>query len=108
MLPKGTVLRLLSEIGKACAAYQDSTLRNLYCRRVQCGEVWAFCYAKEKNVPSEKRGQFGYGDVWTWVALDADSKLVACWQVGKREAEDALALVENLAGRVAHRYPAHD
>jgi len=75
---KGTVLRLVAEIGKACADYLDANLRNLYCRRVQCDEVWAFCYAKAKNVPQEKKGQFGYGDVWTWVALDADSKLVVC------------------------------
>lgn len=101
---KGTILKLLSNLGEACAAYQDTHLRNLYCRRVQCDEVWAFCHAKEKNVPKEKRGQFGYGDVWTWVALDADSKLVVCWHLGLREAEDGLALMNNLASRVNHRF----
>lgn len=101
---KGTVLRLLAGIGEACSAYQDGTLRNLYCRRVQCDEVWAFCYAKQKNVPARIRGQFGYGDVWTWVALDADSKLVVCWHLGLREAEDGHALMNNLAGRVNHRF----
>ncbi len=100
---KGTVLRLLVEIGGACAEYQDAYLRGLYCRRVQCDEVWAFCHAKAKNVPKEKQGQFGFGDVWTWVALDADSKLVVCWHLGLREVEDALALMNNLTSRVQHR-----
>src|SRR2546428_87515 len=101
---KGTVLHLLEQIGGVCAVYQDVTLRNLYCRRVQCDEVWAFCYAKAKNVPKEKHGQFGYGDVWTWVALDADSKLAVCWHLGLREVEDAQALMNNLASRVKHRF----
>lgn len=100
---KGTVLRLLGEIGSACAAYQDKALRGLTCRRIQCDEVWAFCYAKERNVPEGKRGQFGFGDVWTWVALDADSKLAACWHLGLRTADDAMALMNNLATRVNHR-----
>jgi IS1 family transposase len=100
---KGTVLRLLEEIGEACAAYQDVTLRNLFCRRVECDEVWAFVGAKQKNLPRQKRGQFGLGDVWTWVALDADSKLVVCWHLGLREADDAMALMDNLASRVKHR-----
>src|SRR5437773_4939885 len=100
---KGTVLHLLEQIGGVCAAYQDVTLRNLYCQRVQCDEVWAFCYAKAKNVPKEKHGQFGYGDVWTWVALDADSKLAVCWHLGLREAEDAQALMNDLASRLNHR-----
>ena len=73
---KGTVLRLLRDMGIACAGYQDKALRSLTCRRIQCDEVWTFCYAKEKNVPEKVRGQFGFGDVWTWVALDAESKLV--------------------------------
>lgn len=100
---KGTILKLLGDLGDTCAAYQDNALRNLYCRRVQCDEVWAFVGAKEKNVPAQKRGQFGRGDVWTWVALDAESKLVVCWHLGKREAEDAFALIGNLARRVSHR-----
>jgi IS1 family transposase len=100
---KGTALRLLAEIEEACASYQDAHLRNLYCRRVECDEVWAFVGAKQRNLPREKRGQFGFGDVWTWVALDADSKLVVCWHLGKREADDALALMNSLAGRLRHR-----
>ncbi len=101
---KGTILKLLAELGEACAAYQDTNLRNLYCRRVQCDEVWAFCHAKAKNVPEDRRGQFGHGDVWTWVALDADSKLAVCWHLGLREVEDAQALMNNLASRVKHRF----
>jgi len=100
---KNTVVKLLVDLGKACATYQDATLRNLFCRRVQCDEVWAFVGAKGKNVPAEKRGQFGRGDVWTWVALDADSKLVVCWHLGKRDADDALTLMNNLASRLSHR-----
>ncbi len=96
---KGTVLRLLREIGAACAEYQDKALRGLTCQRVQCDEVWAFCYAKEKNVPDQHKGEFGYGDIWTWVALDADSKLVPCWYLGKRDAEDASVFIANLAER---------
>ena len=71
-----TVLKLLPEIGRACAEYQDKTLRNLSCKRIQCDEIWSFCYAKEKNVPKDKQGKFGYGNIWTWVAVDADTKLV--------------------------------
>jgi IS1 family transposase len=100
---KGTVLRLLRDIGFACAEYQDKTLRGLTCRRIQCDEVWAFCYAKERNVPDQHKGEFGYGDVWTWVALDADSKLVPSWYLGRRDAEDASVFVANLAERLTHR-----
>ncbi|HEX9532042.1 MAG TPA: IS1 family transposase [bacterium] len=100
---KGTILSLLADLGPLCDAYQDTHSRNLYCRRIQCDEVWAFCHAKAKNVPEEKRGQFGYGDVWTWVALDADSKLVVCWHLGLRTPEDAIALMTDLASRLKHR-----
>lgn len=102
-IAKGTVLRLLSDVGVACADYQDKTLRGLTCRRVQCDEVWAFCHAKEKNVPDQHKGEFGYGDIWTWVALDADSKLAVCWYLGKRDADDASQFIANLAGRLKHR-----
>jgi hypothetical protein len=69
-----TVLNLLPDIGHACAEYQDKTLNNLKCRRIQVDECWSFCYAKQKNIPEKKKGLFGYGDVWTWVAIDADLK----------------------------------
>ena len=68
---KNTVVKLLADVGRACAEYHDRRVRGVVCKRVQCDEIWSFCYAKERNVPAEKKGQFGYGDVWTWVALDA-------------------------------------
>src|SRR6266852_9078701 len=76
---KNTVSKLLADIGEACAAYQDKVFRNLSCKRIQCDEIWSFCYSKDKNVPERLRGKFGYGDVWTWTALCADTKLVPCW-----------------------------
>ena len=74
-----TVLKFIPEIGKACAEYQDKAFRNLNCKRIECDEIWSFCYCKNKNVPEDKKGQFGYGDVWTWVAIDPDTKLVPSW-----------------------------
>ncbi|HEV2298198.1 MAG TPA: IS1 family transposase [Candidatus Acidoferrales bacterium] len=98
-----TVLKLLADVGVACRVYQDAALRHLNCKRIQCDEIWQFCYAKEKNVPEEKRGQFGYGDVWTWVALDADTKLVPCWMIGDRSAGTAYAFIHDLAERLSNR-----
>jgi len=98
-----TVLKLLADVGKACAEYQDKALRNLPCKRIQCDEIWQFCYAKEKNVPEELRGKFGFGDVWTWVAMCADTKLVPCWRIGGRNAWHAQHFMYNLASRLAHR-----
>ena len=83
---KPTILKLIADLGKVCWEYQDATLRNLPCKRIQADEIWNFCYAKEKNVPEDKKGRFGYGDVWTWVALCADTKLVPTWYVGRRDA----------------------
>ena len=98
-----TVLKLLPEVGRACAEYQRRVLRNLPCERIQCDEIWSFCYAKQKNVPADKEGEFGYGDVWTWTALCADTKLVPTWMVGLRDAGTAHAFIEDLAGRLANR-----
>jgi IS1 family transposase len=100
---KDTVIKLLARVGVACAEYQRNTLRNLPCKRIQCDEIWSFCYAKEKNVPAEMRGHFGYGDVWTWTALCADTKLIASWRVGRRSAWDAQHFMYDLAGRLANR-----
>src|SRR5882757_2985444 len=83
---KNTIVKLLADLGKACADYQDKALRNLSCKNIQCDEIWSFCYAKEKNVPADKRGQFGFGDIWTWVAIDADTKLVPSFMIGNRDA----------------------
>ena len=100
---KGTVLKLLADVGEACAIYQDRTLRNLPCERVQCDEIWSFCYAKEKNLPDDKRGVPGYGDVWTWTAIDADTKLMVSWMIGGRDSHAARAFMEDLAPRLAKR-----
>lgn len=100
---KNTVVKLLADVGSACLDFQDKTLRGLTCKRVQCDEIWSFCYAKDKNVPKEKQGQFGYGDVWTWTSLCADTKLVPCWMVGRRDADTADEFMKNLAGRLTNR-----
>jgi|SRR3990172_7454693 len=100
---KGTVLKLLADLGKACAEYQDKTFHNLNCKRVQVDEVWSFCYAKGRNVPEKYEDQFGFGDVWTFTAICADTKLVPCWKIGRRTAEHAAEFINNLAGRLAHR-----
>src|SRR2546425_7562331 len=98
-----TVTKLLLDVGAVCEKYQDETLRNLKCRRVQCDEIWAFVYAKAKNLPEKYKGAVGYGDVWTWTALDADSKLVPSWAVGRRDGFTAQAFIRDLADRLATR-----
>lgn len=98
-----TVMWLLEDIGRACAEYQNKALRNLTCKRIQCDEIWSFCYAKQKNVPDELQGKFGFGDVWTWVALDADTKLVVCWRVGGRNAWHAQHFMHDVASRLTNR-----
>jgi hypothetical protein len=82
---KNTVTKLLVDLGQACAAYQDTALVNLPCTRVECDEIWSFCYSKQKNVPAEHVGEYGYGDVWTWTAICSDTKLVPSWYVGRRD-----------------------
>jgi hypothetical protein len=100
---KGTVIRLLADVGKGCAKYQDEHLKNLHCKHIQCDEIWSFCYAKQKNVPEDKQGQLGYGDVWTWVAFDADTKLTVSWLVGLRDARYAWHFMQDLKTRLANR-----
>lgn len=100
---KNTVTKLLVDLGAACQEYQDKTLRNLPCKRIQCDEIWSFCYAKEKNVPEDLKGFFGYGDVWTWTALCADTKIVPSWLVANRSAQAAHVFIEDLASRLANR-----
>jgi len=98
-----TVVKLQVEAGEACADFQDRTFRNLTCRRLECDEIWSFCYAKAKNVPADKRGQFGFGDVWTWTAIDAETKLIPCWHLGTRDASAADEFMHDLAARLSHR-----
>ncbi len=100
---KNTVIKLLVEVGEACSKYQDEHLRNLTCKRIQCDEIWAFCHCKEKNVPSDKKGQLGYGDVYTWTAICADSKLMVSWMVGRRDLASAHVFIDDLASRLSHR-----
>ncbi len=101
---KNTVAKLLVELGSACSDYMDRTLRNLPCKRVQCDEIWSFVAAKKANVTPEMLATNpGAGDAWTWVALDADTKLVCSWMVGKRDWVTARHFVDDLAGRMANR-----
>ena len=97
-----TVAKLLEEAGKACEVFHDRTVRNVQSQRVQCDEIWSFCYAKEKNVPVEKEGT-GAGSVWTWTAIDADSKLIISYLCGGRDAGWACRFMEDLASRVSTR-----
>lgn len=100
---KTTILRLLADVGTACAKFQDNIMRDLPCRRIECDEIWSFCYAKKKNVPVEKQGILGYGDVWTWTAIDADTKIVPCWHIGRRDAIAAEQFINDLANRLRNR-----
>lgn len=100
---KGTITRLLASVGKVCEEYQDIMLRDLTCETIQCDEIWSYCYAKDKNVPEELKGKFGFGDAWTWVAIDADTKLVPSWSVGLRNPEYANAFMRDLKTRLANR-----
>jgi len=98
-----TVTKLLVDLGAACEEYQDKTLRKLKCRRIQCDEIWSFVYAKAKHLPEKYKGAVGYGDVWTWTALDAETKLVPSWAVGRRDGFTAQAFIRDLAARLASR-----
>jgi IS1 family transposase len=97
---KNTIVKLLADLGKACSDYQNEHLVNLNCPVIECDEIWSFCYSKQKNVPEEFKGTFGYGDVWTWTAIDADTKLVPSWLVGERTNRDAYAFLSDLKGRL--------
>ena len=101
---KNTVAKLLVDIGATCSSYQDQAFRNLSCKRVQCDEIWGFVGAKQKNVKPEHFEDGGFaGDVWTWTAIDADTKLVPCWMLGARDAQSANAFIGDLASRLASR-----
>ncbi len=100
---KNTVTKLVVDLGQACYDYMDKAMRDLPCRRIQCDEIWSFCYAKEKNVPADLKGQLGYGDVYTWTALDPDTKLIPSFMVGKRSAEYGNVFMQDLAGRLRNR-----
>jgi IS1 family transposase/predicted DNA-binding protein YlxM (UPF0122 family) len=100
---RNTVDKLLKDAGAACLAYQNKHLINLPCKRVQCNKIWSFVYSKDKNVPEKLKGQFGFGDVWTWTAICADTKIVPSWLVGIRDGETAKVFIDDLASRLASR-----
>lgn len=95
-----TVTKLLVDMGKACQKYHDERVHHLVSKRVQCDEIWSFVYSKDKNIPDELKGEFGIGSIWTWTALDSDSKLIVSWLVGNRDAEYAKAFMHDVASRL--------
>jgi len=95
--------KLLRDAGTACAEFHDRAVRGVKSQRVQCDEIWSFIHAKAKNVPTAKAAPQGAGDIWTWTALDADNKLILSWEVGGRDASYALALMDDVRGRLANR-----
>ena len=98
-----TVVKLIKDVGAACLDYQDRVMRNLTCKKLQVDEIWSFVYSKDKNVPEDKQGQFGYGDIWTFTAIDAETKLIPSWVVGLRDARFALNFANDLKDRLANR-----
>jgi len=97
------IAKLLADAGKACEAFHDKTVRGVKAKRVQCDEIWSFIYAKQRNVAEAKSAPEGAGDIWTWTALDADSKLVIAYAVGGRDADYANAFMQDVADRLANR-----
>lgn len=100
---KNTIVKLLADLGAACGAYHDEHVRNVACKLIQADEIWSYCYAKQKNVPENKQGEFGYGDVWTWTAMDPESKLMVSYFVGMRDADAAYTFMCDLKDRLANR-----
>ena len=100
---KTTILKLLADLGTACQEFHDEKVRGLTCKRIQCDEIWAFCHSKEKNVSEDHRGVFGFGDVWTWTAIDADTKLMVSWLAGDRDLHYANIFMQDVADRLTHR-----
>lgn len=102
-IARNTIMGLLVAVGFACAEYQDKALRNLSCKRIQTDEIWAFCYAKDKNLSDDKKNTFGFGSVWTWTAIDAETKLICSWMVGNRDTRAATEFMKDLASRLSNR-----
>lgn len=98
-----TIAKLLEDTGAICDAFHDERVRGVAAKRVQCDEIWSFCYAKQKNVANAKAAREGAGDVWTWTGLCADSKLIISWLCGGRDSEYAMAFMDDLAARLANR-----
>ncbi len=102
-IARNTIAKLVVDLGAACSKHQHEHLRNLTCKRLQTEEIWSFVYAKQKNVPFDRQGEFGVGDVWTFTAIDADTKLVPSWLVGSRDVGTATEFMRDLASRLASR-----
>jgi IS1 family transposase len=100
---KNTIVKLLADLGTACAEYHEKRVRNVKAKRIQCDEIWSFVAMKQKNVPLARKNEFGIGDTWTWTALDADSKLIVSYMVGQRDAGYAHEFMNDLAGRLSNR-----
>jgi len=100
---KNTISKLLVELGAACSDYLNRALVGLTSKRIQCDEIWSFVGAKQKNVTVENQGRGAIGDVWTWVAMDADTKLICAWMVGTRDATTAHYFIQDLAARLKNR-----
>ncbi|HKF81370.1 MAG TPA: IS1 family transposase [Solirubrobacterales bacterium] len=100
---KNTIVKLLADLGEACAEYQDGALQSLPCKVIEVDEIWSYCYAKQKNVPEQFKGTPGYGDVWTFTAICADTKLAPTWLVGERTSDDAEFFLTDLASRLEGR-----
>jgi len=95
-----TIQKLLVDVGNACIKFHDEKVVNLHCRRIQCDEIWSFVYAKEKNKPDDKKDA---GDIWTWTAIDADTKLIVDWHIGNRDTESAYEFMQGIGKRLTHR-----
>jgi IS1 family transposase len=100
---KSAILKLLADVGEACAAYQDRVMRNLTCKRLQCDEIWSFVQKKQRNVRKVEDRLNGHGDAWTWTAIDPETKLIPCWQVAPRNAKSAQEFIDDLSQRLANR-----
>lgn len=98
-----TVTKLLVDVGMACLNYHDENVRNVDAKKVQCDEIWSFVYAKEKNLPEHLQGKFGLGSIWTWVAIDPETKLVISFLVGNRDADYANFFMSDVAKRLKYR-----
>src|SRR6266576_3053408 len=98
-----TVTKLLVDAGTACALFHDETVRHLNASRIQCDEIWSFCYAKQQHVESAKKPVEGAGDIWTWTAIDAETKLIVSWMVGSRDGDTAHVFIDDLKNRLATR-----
>jgi IS1 family transposase len=98
-----TVMTLFKKVGNTCAEYEYKTMTNLTCKTLEVDEIWSFCYSKQENVPAQRQGQFGYGDVWTFTAIDAETKLVPCWRIGQRDPDTAFWFMNDLARRLTNK-----